>query len=98
MSTHLFSSYAGLKVRIIRGVSKSAGYRPGMPFVDGRFRNSWAVIHIDGDWRFIDCHWGARHVTNTRSQRQLLTGNFCYELDEFFFLTGMQLPIKIIIQ
>ena len=82
-------SYAGLNVKIIRGVSKSVGYRPGMPLQDGRFRNSWAAVHIEGEWRFVDSHWGARHVINSRMSGELLSsGGFCYELDEFFFLTG----------
>ena len=83
-----FSSYAGLSVKIIRGVSKSAGYRPGMPLQDGHFRNSWAVVYIEGEWRFVDSHWGARHVTNSRMSGEAVTGAFCYEPDEFFFLTG----------
>ena len=82
-------SYAGLNVKIIRGVSKSVGYRPGMTLQDGRFRNSWAAVHIEGEWRFVDSHWGARHVINSRMSGELLSsGGFCYELDEFFFLTG----------
>ena len=80
-------SYAGLNVKIIRGVSKSVCYRPVLQ--DGRFRNSWAAVHIEGEWRFVDSHWGARHVINSRMSGELLSsGGFCYELDEFFFLTG----------
>ncbi len=56
-----------------------------MPFNDNRFRNSWAAVYIDGSWRFVDCHWGARHVSNNRENDNF--GSFCYELDEFFFLT-----------
>lgn len=88
MFLHVHCSYAGLHVKIIRGVSKSAGYRPGMPLHSDRFRNSWAVVHVEGEWRFVDSHWGARHVTSVRMNSDAHAGAFCYELDEFFFLTG----------
>ena len=55
-----------------------------MPLTTQRFRNTWAVVHVDSAWRFIDCHWGARHVTNCQDEEN---SAFCYELDEFFFLT-----------
>ncbi|ELU10112.1 hypothetical protein CAPTEDRAFT_77697, partial [Capitella teleta] len=79
-------SYAGLSVKIIRGISKSAGYKPGMPFKDSKFSNSWASVLIDGDWHFVDCHWGARHVNNTEDYSD--PEKFCYSLDEFYFLTN----------
>ena len=78
-------SYAGIHVKIVSGYSKSAGYRPGMPFHDARFRNSWTCVLMDGSWRFVDTHWGARHVT-TPSHQQNDPFNVCYELDDFFFL------------
>lgn len=34
-------SYAGLHCVVIKGLSKSAGYQPGVKFTDSRFRNSW---------------------------------------------------------
>ena len=58
---------------------------------------------MDENWRFIDCHWGARHVDKSRVTTTTITttqkqndgtgsgggngGVFCYSLDEFFFLT-----------
>ena len=56
-----------------------------MTFDDDNFRNSWAVVFIDDTWRFVDCHWGARHVNNTEQLNNPRC--FCYELDEFYFLT-----------
>jgi hypothetical protein len=29
----------------------------------GTFRNSWTAVSIDGNWRFVNCTWAARHVT-----------------------------------
>ena len=42
-------------------------------------------IYVTDSWRFIDCHWGARHVTGPGAAED--PNNFCYEYDEFFFLT-----------
>ena len=43
------------------------------------------MVYIDRDWRFVDCHWGARHVINSRDIDD--PDNFCYAMDEFYFLT-----------
>lgn len=77
-------SYAGLSVKILKGLSKSAGYKPGLPLKGSQFSNSWAVVLIEDDWHFVDCHWGARHINNLEDNDPC---NFCYSLDEFYFLT-----------
>ena len=51
------------------------------------FRNMWCAALVDEQWRFIDCHWGARHVDKSRVKTKTVQdGKFCYSLDEFFFL------------
>ncbi|CAH1790287.1 unnamed protein product, partial [Owenia fusiformis] len=88
-------SYAGIHCQIIRGFSKSVGYKPGMTsFNDSRFRNAWCVVYIEDSWRFIDCHWGARHVT-TGSSDMVSPNKFRYEYDDFYFLTD---PEELIYQ
>ena len=94
---HHCCSYAGIQVKVIRGVSKSAGYRPGMPFGShGQFRNSWTALYLDNNWHLVDCHWGARHISKPRdshSQEKMTSvdsNDFRYELDEFFFLSDPQ--------
>ncbi|XP_013387731.1 hillarin [Lingula anatina] len=57
-------SYAGLHCHVIQGYSKSFGYKPGMPIADERFRNQWTVVYVDGSWRFVDTHWGARRINS----------------------------------
>lgn len=50
------------------------------------FRNIWCAAYVNDNWRFVDCHWGARHVDKSRDSTT--EGLFCYSLDEFFFLTN----------
>ena len=79
---------------MIRGVSKSAGYRPGMQFgTGGQFRNAWTALRLDNNWQLVDCHWGARHISKPRDGITSMkltsyeSNDFRYELDEFFFLS-----------
>ena len=86
----MYFSYAGIQVKVIQGVSKSAGYRPGVPFGDdGHFKNRWTAVYLDNDWQLVDCHWGARHVSKPKDNHEnhLESSEFRYELDEFFFLS-----------
>lgn len=53
-------SYAGLHCVEVNGKSKSVGYEPGMKFENTGFRNTWNAVLIDGDWRLVQCNWGAR--------------------------------------
>ena len=68
-------SYAGLHCVVIKGYSKSAGYQPGLTFVDSRFRNTWNAVYLDGSWRFVQCNWGARHLVNTKEGAAAKNGN-----------------------
>lgn len=91
----VFFSYVGIPVKIIRGVSKCAGYRPGMTLTkDTRFRNAWTAVLVDEQWRFVDSHWGARHVSTTRDGA-LKSSSYCYEVDELFFLTDPEQHIMM---
>lgn len=57
-----FYSYAGLHCKEIKGHSKSVGYEPGMRIEPESFQNTWNAVLIDGDWRLVQCNWGARCV------------------------------------
>ncbi|KAK4475887.1 hypothetical protein MN116_001133 [Schistosoma mekongi] len=75
--------YAGLQCLYITGYSKGAGYRPGMPIRDNRlFRNTWLAVYVSDGWRFVNCNWGARYLSEN-----LLDGRSSFECDEFYFLT-----------
>ncbi|CAH8566079.1 unnamed protein product [Schistosoma turkestanicum] len=76
--------YAGLQCQYITGYSKGAGYRPGMPIRDNRlFRNTWLAVYICDGWRFVNCNWGARYL----SENLLDNRSSSSECDEFYFLT-----------
>ena len=60
-------SYAGLHCVEVKGHSKSVGYEPGMKITPDIFQNTWNCVLIAGDWRLIQCNWGARSVRGTGS-------------------------------
>ncbi|CAJ0587060.1 unnamed protein product, partial [Mesorhabditis spiculigera] len=85
-------SYAGLHSVVIKGFSKSAGYQPGLKFDEGsyRFRNTWNAAYLDGNWRFVQCNWGARHLVNAKEGElngKGADGNLRYEYDDHYFMT-----------
>ncbi|CAH8868943.1 unnamed protein product [Trichobilharzia szidati] len=77
--------YVGLHCQYITGYSKGAGYRPGMSIRENHlFRNTWLAVYICDGWRFVNCNWGARYLTeNVLDSRS----NVPPDCDEFYFLT-----------
>ncbi|CAH8639667.1 unnamed protein product [Schistosoma bovis] len=76
--------YAGLQCQYITGYSKGAGYRPGMPIKDNQlFRNTWLAVYICDGWRFVNCNWGARYLSENLPDGRSSSS----ECDEFYFLT-----------
>ncbi len=55
-------SFAALHCVDVKGHSKSVGYEPGMRIAEGKFTNTWNAVLIDGEWRFVQCNWGARFI------------------------------------
>jgi hypothetical protein len=53
----------------IKGHSKSVGYEPGMKIQPGKFTNTWNAVLIDGEWRFVQCNWGARHLVMSKDKK-----------------------------
>ena len=53
-------SFTALYCVDVKGHSKSVGYEPGMHIGEGKFTNTWNAVLIDGEWRFVQCNWGAR--------------------------------------
>ncbi|ESP03308.1 hypothetical protein LOTGIDRAFT_137570, partial [Lottia gigantea] len=84
-------SYAGLHCVEIKGHSKSVGYEPGMKITPETFQNTWNAVLIEGDWRLIQCNWGARHlVMNKDKEREKVVkrrDQIRYQYDEHYFLT-----------
>ncbi|KAH3848756.1 hypothetical protein DPMN_091136, partial [Dreissena polymorpha] len=63
-------SYAGLHCVEIKGHSKSVGYEPGMKIQPEMFQNTWNAVLIDGDWRPVQCNWGARHLVLNKDRKR----------------------------
>ena len=58
-----YSRSAGLEVEEISGVSKGAGYEPGMftqnPDNTDDGAHAWNKVKIDGTWFLMDATWSA---------------------------------------
>ncbi|XP_064625297.1 hillarin-like [Lineus longissimus] len=86
-------SYAGLHCVEVKGHSKSVGYEPGMKIRENTFLNTWNAVNVDGDWRMVQCNWGARHLvlnkdSNQPAQRsKKKSDKIRYQYDEHYFLT-----------
>nr|KAG5698280.1 hypothetical protein BaRGS_016982 [Batillaria attramentaria] len=82
-------SYAGLHCVEIKGHSKSVGYEPGMKITPETFQNTWNAVLIAGDWRLIQCNWGARHLvlSKDREDKAKSKDHIRYQYDEHYFLT-----------
>lgn len=86
-------SYAGLNCEEIKGHSKSVGYEPGMKIKPEHFQNTWNAVLIDGDWRLVQCNWGARHLVLNKDKKSKdkpkpkSKDQIRYQYDEHYFLT-----------
>ncbi|KAH9494726.1 hypothetical protein Btru_017731 [Bulinus truncatus] len=82
-------SYAGLHCVEIKGHSKSVGYEPGMKISPSTFQNTWNAVLIDGEWRLIQCNWGARHLVLSKDKEDKKKGHdhIRYQYDEHYFMT-----------
>jgi hypothetical protein len=45
----------------------------GMKIQPGKFTNTWNAVFIDGEWRFVQCNWGARHLVMSKDKRNETT-------------------------
>ena len=52
---------AGLEVVNISGYAKGYGYSSGEK-IPGRTNHAWNAVKIRGEWKLLDCTWGAGHV------------------------------------
>ncbi|CAF1401612.1 unnamed protein product [Rotaria sordida] len=86
-------SFAALHCVDVKGHSKSVGYEPGMRIAEGKFTNTWNAVLIDGEWRFVQCNWGARHLVMSKDKKEVETTpsiptreKIKYQYDEHYFL------------
>ncbi|CAG5123160.1 unnamed protein product, partial [Candidula unifasciata] len=82
-------SYAGLHCVEIKGHSKSVGYEPGMKITPDIFQNTWNAVFIDGEWRLIQCNWGARHLvlSKDKDDKHKRKDHIRYQYDDHYFMT-----------
>ncbi|KAL8576564.1 hypothetical protein ACOMHN_003122 [Nucella lapillus] len=83
-------SYVGLHCVEVKGHSKSVGYEPGMTLSPDTFHNTWNAVLIAGDWRLIQCNWGARHLVLSKDrveEKERSKEQIRYQYDEHYFLT-----------
>ncbi|CAF1546304.1 unnamed protein product, partial [Adineta ricciae] len=86
-------SFAAIYCVDVKGHSKSVGYEPGMQIAEGKFTNTWNAVVIDGEWRFVQCNWGARHLVMSKDKKQVDVAppkptreKIKYQYDEHYFL------------
>ncbi|CAF4312420.1 unnamed protein product, partial [Adineta steineri] len=86
-------SFAAIYCVDVKGHSKSVGYEPGMQIGEGKFTNTWNAVVIDGEWRFVQCNWGARHLVMSKDKKQIdvlppkpTREKIKYQYDEHYFL------------
>jgi len=68
---------AGLEAVSISGFGKGYSYVPGTR--TGGANHDWNAVRIEGEWRLIDCTWGAGHIDTHRRFERAFEG--------FYFLT-----------
>jgi hypothetical protein len=69
---------AGLQVATIDGYAKGFGYQPGDKIPE-KSNHTWNAVKIDGQWKLVDCTWGAGKVDDTHAYRK--------EFEPYYFFT-----------
>ncbi|MBS2038162.1 hypothetical protein JST97_24465 [bacterium] len=67
---------AGLEVQIIAGVGRSR-------YGSAAESHAWNAVLVDGEWKLVDCTWGAGFVNNEEFHRSFSDFYFCAEPKEF---------------
>jgi hypothetical protein len=70
---------AGLKVVTIGGYGKGFSYHAG-DTISGEQNHAWNAVKIRGEWRLIDCTWGAGKVDEE--------GSYIKEFEPYYFMAS----------
>ncbi|XP_052782376.1 kyphoscoliosis peptidase-like [Mya arenaria] len=73
----------GIPAVTIPGCSKGLRHQPDKEFKMEERNHSWNAVHVEGEWRFIDCTWGSGFVD--------VNGKFQRQFDEFWFMTDPEI-------
>ncbi|EFE42513.1 conserved hypothetical protein [Trichophyton verrucosum HKI 0517] len=85
----MLAKYAGLEAKVISGHGTGYGFKPlapGAPIPPYEGNHAWNVVRIDnGQWKLIDCCWGAGHVegANMPYVQKFSPKHFIMSNDEF---------------
>jgi transglutaminase-like putative cysteine protease len=78
---------AGLQAIVVSGHGKGYGYSamgPGSPVPPYEAGHAWNAVKIDnGEWKLIDCCWGAGHLANQRYEKKFNPERFTQSNEEF---------------
>lgn len=78
---------AQIQVQVIHGFAKGYGHSPEKHFSPNTDTNhAWNAVYLDNKWEFIECTWGAGHLSNS--------GEFQRKFSNFHFLPN---PIHFIV-
>ncbi|KIY73070.1 hypothetical protein CYLTODRAFT_428652 [Cylindrobasidium torrendii FP15055 ss-10] len=80
------AEYAGLQAHKVNGHGKGLGFKatqPGAPPPAFAMNHAWNCVLMDGEWRLIDCCWGAGAVDGTNYVPRLTTMWFGSDAAEF---------------
>lgn len=74
---------AGMKAEIVVGNSRK--FEPGASEApSGRANHSWNAVEIDGEWRLVDCCWGAGHYDERGGFERGFTPHYFLTAPEVF--------------
>ena len=90
---------ANIRSRKLRGYVKGEGVQPGEELNETQ-TGSYAAVLLNKEWRFVDVHWGSRHVTGgSKGNWELIDDNgkganpvndspaaLKYQCHEYYFL------------
>ncbi|MFB3880770.1 MAG: transglutaminase domain-containing protein [Armatimonadota bacterium] len=69
---------AGLEAVVIYGEARGRGPAAARSR-DGMYNHDWNAVKLDGEWRLVDCAWGAGHLDER--------GRFIQQFEDHYFLT-----------
>ena len=77
----LYYRYVGIPVKVIHGITKGYEYQVGddLTIYQNHTLHAWNAVYIIDNWFFVDCAWGAGHLSEDRA--------FVRQFQEFYFLT-----------
>ncbi|KAJ8317703.1 hypothetical protein KUTeg_005607 [Tegillarca granosa] len=83
MALQTLCRFCGLLCKVITGIAKGMDYKPGQQLAPGSSHHTWNIIHLKGNWCFVDTRFARRQIISSLTA----SGEFQYEFDDHFFMT-----------